>query len=344
MIIFKSIVGSQMYGTNIPTSDIDIKGVYIKPLEQLLGLDQNDQLDLSKDETYFEISKFLKLLANANPTVLELLWAPERCIQIKDPIFDLILEHKHRFLTKKCMMSFAGYAFAQIEKAKGLNKKMNWEHSRIERKGPEDFTYLSIDGKSIQFKTWLNAKGLTADSKKLGLVGLSNIKDGYALYLNNIENLNGIFNTDSNDVRLSSVPKDVIPVCTLFFNKDAYSRHCKDWLQYQDWLNNRNVQRYTDITNHGQSYDGKNLLHCRRLIDVALDIVRKKELIVERPNREELLKIRRGDIKLETILEQAELDIDVMKKEFINSDLPEEVDRDFINSLLIKIRKQWYKI
>lgn len=346
MIIFKSIVGSQMYGTNIPTSDTDIKGVYIKRLDQLLSFDLTDQLDINKDETYFELSKFIKLLGSANPTVLELLWAPERCILDKNPIFDLILEHKHHFLTKKCMLSFSGYALAQIEKAKGLNKKMNWEQSRVERKGPEDFTYLSIGGRSISFKKWLESNGLKANDKRLGLIELKSIKDGYALYRLNDPIISGVYSEDGNDVKLSSINEytQSEPICTLFFNKDSYSRHCKDWRQYQEWLANRNTQRYVDVANHQQSYDGKNLMHCKRLINVSLDIAKTGQLIVERPEREELLKIRYGKVNLEKILVEAEADIAKMKEEFKNSNLPEDVDHNFLNELLIKIRKKWYKI
>lgn len=35
--IFKAIVGSQAYGTNIPTSDTDYKGVYMQSEDDLLG-------------------------------------------------------------------------------------------------------------------------------------------------------------------------------------------------------------------------------------------------------------------------------------------------------------------
>ena len=41
--------------------------------------------------------------------------------------------------------------------------------------------------------------------------------------------------------------------------------------------------------------DSKNIMHCRRLIEMSYDVVLKNELIVRRPNREELLKIRKGD-------------------------------------------------
>jgi len=46
----------------------------------------------------------------------------------------MILEHKDEFITKVCCKSFAGYGIAQIKKAKGLDKKQNWEKGKVTRK------------------------------------------------------------------------------------------------------------------------------------------------------------------------------------------------------------------
>lgn len=39
-------------------------------------------------------------------------------------------------------------------------------------------------------------------------------------------------------------------------------------------LAERNTQRYVDIQNHGQKIDGKNMLHCIRLLQCANDILK----------------------------------------------------------------------
>ena len=43
-----------------------------------------------------------ELLKTANPTVLELLFLPEDCIIYKHPVFDILIKHRDKFLTKKC--------------------------------------------------------------------------------------------------------------------------------------------------------------------------------------------------------------------------------------------------
>ena len=80
------------------------------------------------------------------------------------------------------------------------------------------------------------------------------------------------------------------------------------------------------------------MLHCRRLLDMAYEIATEGTIKVRRPNAEELLKIRKGEFDLETILNKANEDLDKLNEVYKNSNLPEEVDREFVNDLLIQIR------
>ncbi|TAE72172.1 MAG: nucleotidyltransferase [Bacteroidetes bacterium] len=337
-IIFKAIVGSQSYGTNIATSDIDYKGVYMQNEDDLLTFGYKEQIDVSKDECYYEARRFLQLLQSANPTVLELLYSPADCIIDKKPVFDLIMAYRDKFLTKKCVHSFGGYAIAQIKKAKGLDKKMNWEKERIVRKNPLDFVYVYENGKTILVEKWLENNHLLQEF--CGLVSLEHFKDGYALYYDSDKNLGfkGISLENSNNIRLSSIPKNMNALAIVNFNKDGYSKHCKDYNQYQEWLNNRNTQRYVDTTAHEQKIDGKNLMHCRRLLDMAIEIATEKTIKVRRPNAKELLEIRKGNISLEKIIENAEIDIQKLENLFENSDLPNEISLSFVNDLLLEMR------
>jgi len=117
-LIFKAIVGSQSYGTSTPTSDVDYKGVYMQSVDELVGFGYKEQVDVGKDECYYEVRRFLQLLGSANPTVLELLYSPTDCILQSSPQFQLIVKHRDRFLTQKCLSSFGGYAVAQIKRQK----------------------------------------------------------------------------------------------------------------------------------------------------------------------------------------------------------------------------------
>jgi uncharacterized protein len=337
-IIYKSIVGSKAYGTAVSTSDDDYKGVYVQHPNEILSFKYKEQIDVSKEECYYEVRRFLQLLQSANPTMLELLFMPDECVIEKHEAFVLIQNHKEKFLTKKCLHSFGGYALQQIKKASGLDKKMNWEKEKMVRKTPFDFCYVYEDGKTINLNDFLLKKNF--EEKKCGLVALNHFKDAYSLYYDFAGSLNykGIANDDSNELRLTSVGKEEKAQAIIYYNKDGYTMHCKDFNQYNEWMTNRNTSRYVDVENHQQQIDGKNMLHCRRLMDMALEIATTSTFNVKRPNANELIKIRKGEVDLQTIIQQTEEDLQKLNDYFKNSSLPDEVDFDFVNKLLLEVR------
>lgn len=350
--IFKTITGSRAYGTHIETSDWDYKGVYLQHNHDILGFSYKPQTEKGKDEVNYEIKRCLELLATANPSMLEMLFMPDQAVMHSSVAWESIREYKHRFLTKKCLNSFGGYAVQQIQKAKGLDKKMNYEKERIERKTPFHFCYVVMDGKTLLLEKYLQQEKLKQEH--CGLMALDHFKDCYALYYDYSaefgpdsyrgvlgKGYRGISVDDGNQLRLSDVPKGERSIATISYNKDAYTIHCKDFNEYNTWLENRNTQRYVDTQTHGQKIDGKNLLHCRRLLDMAYEIASRGKLIVERSNAKDLLKIRRGEVVLEQVIEQAEHDIKQLDIVYANCTLPDEVDPEFVNDLLISTRNKF---
>lgn len=362
-IIYKCLVGSHAYGTNVEGSDFDYKMVYIQTPESVLEHGYQEQVNFSKDETAYELRRFVELCCTGNPTMLELLYSPEDCIIMQDPIFEELIKNRDKFLSKSCRWSFGGYAFAQIEKAEGLNKKMNWEKTKIERKNPIDFCWIVLNSEtqivnngnenntdannqSIFLKqgvypldNWLEIKGLTQND--VVLAKLNHSKEGYQLY--ELANPQGISTDVSNDLRTAETPFDARPIATVLFNPDSYSRHCKEYKEYQEWLLKRNVQRYVDIEGHGQQIDGKNLLHCVRLLDVGTEIAEGKNIVVRRPNAAYLIEIRKGKHNLKTILENCREKLAKLDKAYEMSDLPDKVDRGFWLKLVTKMRKEFYQ-
>jgi len=378
LILLDAIGGSHAYNTNTETSDLDIRGVFICELDDFLSGNYPQQInDETNDIVFYELSRFLSLVSTNNPNILELLNTPEDCVRYKHPLFDLIVKQKESFITKQCRLSFGGYARAQLAKAAGLSKKMNWEQDKVTRKDLLDFCYVIENEKSISFKTWNND---TYEVKFCGLVNIPNARDLYAMYYDYEaekcfsekfdekdreeykKNVNkkgdpmgfgykGLINVGdsdnlgiSNQLRLSSIPKGEIPICNIIFNKDGFSQHCVDYKSYCEWLEKRNIHRYVDNKTHGQSYDSKNLLHTQRLLNMATEIGEGKGIIVRRPDREYLLSIRRGEVDLGKLIEDAEVAIVNMDSIFENSNLPDKVDPELINDLLVKIRREFYKL
>jgi hypothetical protein len=374
LILFKAISGSRAYGTNTPESDFDYRGIYILPEDDILGDTYVDQVsDEKNDIIYYELKRFLELVRKNNPNILELLNVPEDCIIYKHPLFDLILNQKDSFITKECAKTIGGYAKSQIAKSSGLNKKQNWEMDKITRKDVLDFCYAIEGEQSIPLKKWLVENGY--EQKFCGVVNIAHAKDLYALFYDlqshvcfsdsmpeAIREANkktyrqkdermglgykGIMKdeneSESNSIRLSSIPKGQNCEIHFSYDKDAYTSHCKSFREYEQWLTKRNVNRYTDFKSHGQGLDGKNALHCRRLLDMAREIAEGKCVIVRRTNVEYLLSIRKGEVALDELIKWAEAEITIIDELFKKSNLPDEVDFELTNELLINIRKQFY--
>lgn len=124
-IILLGYGGSIAYGTNLPTSDIDIRGAALRsPRDILLNQNFEQVIDNKTDTTIYSLEKFCSLLTSNNPNTLELLGLkPEHYLYIA-PAARPILEHPQWFLTKRVQRSFGGYVYAQKQRLmNGLDRK-----------------------------------------------------------------------------------------------------------------------------------------------------------------------------------------------------------------------------
>lgn len=254
-----------------------------------------------------------------------------------------------KFLTKICRFSFAGYAIDQIKKAKGYDKKINWEESEMKRKTVLDFCYVLYNEGSMLLNDWfIHIKPTYGFDLRQEDFALSNIEHAHNLYaMHYLPNTGIISDLDkSNDVQLHSIPKEVKLEGYLTFNKDSYSTHCKKYKEYQDWILNRNEDRFKMNKEHGKNYDSKNLMHTFRLLNVAIEIAKTCNLNVRRSPEEikTLMQIRRGEYELDKLIEDAEQLISNLDELYDKCSLPNKVDQEMSEDLLLTIRKLYYGI
>ena len=116
-IILLGLAGSYSYGTNIETSDIDIRGITLNQKSDLIGLTQFEQyVDENTDTVIYAFNKIVTLCLSCNPNTIELLGLnPEHYIYLND-IGQLLLENKKLFLSRRAIQSFGGYADAQLRR------------------------------------------------------------------------------------------------------------------------------------------------------------------------------------------------------------------------------------
>ena len=384
-LLYEYIRGSHLYGLNNEFSDIDTSGVFVCTCDELFGCFgyQPQVSDARHDNTWFEIGELVRLLLKSNPTILECLFVPkDKVIGEIHPLMQMILEHRDKFVTKQCFNPFFGYAKSQIEKARGLNKKII--NPITERLTPYDFIYTFKGQGSTKFRNWLDNRGLHQEF--CGLVNVPNMHDIYGVYYDfgahvaaqpqwkenllfisfckeyfgETDNLSiirrlsqakpvgyrGVINIDAkaDEIRLSSIDdKNTRPICFISYNKSGYSMHCRQYAEYQEWVKCRNPKRYE--SNLNKNYDAKNMMHCFRLMHMAMEIAEGKGVILERTSdRQFLLDIRNHKFEYDEIIEMLETEKQRMNQLMEKSDIPEKIDTDFVNSLMIDIRKSQLKM
>ena len=181
------------------------------------------------------------------------------------------------------------------------------------------------------------------EQKDCGLVKIPNMQDVYGLYHHTDHLYAGIIKSDrSNDISLSSIPKGEEQIALLYYNRNGYSTYCKDYREYWEWVQHRNEDRYQNTKSHGKNYDAKNMMHTFRLLNMAIEIARQKQINVRREDRDFLLGIKSGAYEYEELLLLAKEKQTEMEQAFAASDLPEHPDLRYIRETTYEIRNMYY--
>lgn len=335
--------------------------------------------DARHDNTWFEIGELVRLLLKSNPTVMESLFVPEdKILGQMHPLMQMLIDNREQFISKQCFNPFFGYAKSQIEKACGLNKKI--VNPVMERLTPYDFIYTFKGQGSTKFSDWLANRGLYQEHCGLvNVPNMHDIYGVYYDFGAHIaahqdwsinlpflacaceyykgkdimETKNrliemspigyrGVINVDAdgNELLLSSIDdKDTQPICFISYNQSGYSSHCRQYTEYQTWVKERNPKRYE--SNLNKTYDSKNMMHCFRLMHMASEIAEGKGMILQRTwDRQFLMDVRNHKFEYEEIIDRLEEEKVCMNQLMEQSTIREKIDTDFVNQLMIDIRKK----
>lgn len=147
-VILLTVGGSYAYGTNVATSDVDIRGCALNNKYQILTNNNFEQYtDNKTDTTIYAFNKLVTLLSNVNPNTIELLGnRPEHYFYVH-PIGKELLNNVHMFLSKKAVYSFGGYATQQLRRLENKSNRMVGQAQR------EKHIYTTIQNASFDFKT-----------------------------------------------------------------------------------------------------------------------------------------------------------------------------------------------
>ena len=162
-------------------------------------------------------------------------------------------------------------------------------------------------------------------------------------------------NMDSNEIRYNShvnfspVKKGDEPICWIVYNQGAYENHCRKYKEYEEWKKKRNKARYEnnlkalDKNNPDLAFDSKNISHSFRLATMAIEIANGEGMKVDRTNIDAnfLLDVRNRKYTYPELMEKLTKIKEAMDKAFNNSTIPDEIDVEFVNNMLLDIRRKF---
>ncbi len=149
-----------------------------------------------------------------------------------------------------------------------------------------------------------------------------------------------IHRIDTSNLTLEEVKEQ--PKMIVKFNKDEYEKSSDNRNNYHNWKANRNEAR--SALEQANGYDTKHAMHVVRLLRTAEEALSTGEVLVKRPDAEELLAIRNGAWTFDEMMEYwTDRDQYIREVLYKQTDLPKTPNIHAAAKLLIELREmQWY--
>lgn len=130
-VILLTLGGSHAYGTNIETSDVDIRGIALNTRREiLLGNGFEQIVEKKTDTTIYSFNKIIGLLTRCNPNTIEMLGCrPEQYLVLTES-GRMLLDNVKLFLSKQCIHTFGGYATAQLRRLENKSARVSGQKER----------------------------------------------------------------------------------------------------------------------------------------------------------------------------------------------------------------------
>lgn len=324
-LIVKHLAGSKAYGTSLPSSDTDIRGIFcadqvwhMSPWYTLNEIDVHEE----EDTKYYELTKFLSLLVDQNPNIVESLWVDDASIIESTPAYEYLRSCRSELLSSKTAFTFSGYAVSQLKRIKGHNK---WINNPQPKQPPRQIDFITLvqnfkSDKILSLNGSLFADKFHQDYRLIPYGG--NIFGVYKM--SGYQTFDEIYtlNTNNDDVKREDLG---FPELIIKFNKEEYKSAKEQWHNYWTWKNNRNETRSELEEQYG--YDTKHAMHLVRLLRMGEEILTEGVVRVMRPDAKELLEIRSGKFSYEELVQYAEtMDDKIRNEHYRQTKLRKRVD------------------
>ena len=360
--IFLTLAGSQAHGTARAGSDVDLRGVCIAPVSVRLSLFSTfEQYDGPLDDALaarvlprlrahptasrglgvktecvvFDLAKFVRLCAAANPNALEILFADEGDWLLETPAWRRLHAERHRFLTRKVEQTFVGYALAQLAK---IERHRAWlleppkkKPTRADFGLPESGTLARDDQNRIEQSLADKIRSYGIDELELAKPTRIALRERLEAFHRDVTSAS----VDDLEDRMRAVASHALAlppsVITTLNTEKRYRAAMKHWEAYQTWKRQRNPARAELEQRFG--YDTKHAMHLVRLMRMGLEALERGELIVRRHDAAELDAIRDGALTFDELRATAARLQDELKRAGARTALPHELDHERVDRL-----------
>lgn len=314
-LVIKMKSGSVVYGTMLPTSDTDYKGVNLPTAREILlgkvhdaivlntnkSNSKNTQEDI--DQEYYSLSRFLKLVIDGQTGALDMLFTPEQFwVSDPSPLWQKILMNRSALLSTK-MSSFVGYCKAQAHKYGMKGNRLGTLNSFVAFLQRCDIHKPLLEYQE-EFRLFLEA--LYPEARQhIQVVYIQPTKESIALPHVEVCGKKYAFNHEI---------KYILASVTML--QEAYGARARQ-------------------AEGSEGIDWKALYHAVRVAEEAKELLKTGLITFPRPEAEFLLAIRQGKVPYATVsthIEQTIEDIDTLKR---GSLLRSKPDIRFVERLIM---------
>ncbi|MCP4867937.1 MAG: hypothetical protein GY898_04400 [Proteobacteria bacterium] len=283
----------------------------------------------------YGLRKFMKLAADCNPNILDVLFCRDAEVRVCTPIGQRLRAERGRFLSQKCKHTFSGYAMSQLRRIKGhrawLLSPPKAAPTRAEFDLPER-TLIPADQRDA-------AMSLVKRKLEEWQLDLDGLDKASKIELNGrIEEVLVELQIATDEARFKVAARSVGldgNFIALLDRERRYRSAATYWKQYQRWKTNRNPARAELEEKYG--YDAMHAGHLVRLLRMGREILTTGEVHIWRGDldAEEIVAIRNGAWSYDELIAWAE-EQDAALTEIYDgrgSPLPKSPDRTGLDQL-----------
>ena len=192
---YEVITGSTAYGVSSDTSDMDIYSWCVPPKrfifphtcgyihgfsKDIQGFEQYQQhhvLDREARKNYditcYSLTKYLRLVAENNPNMIDTLFVPQSCVLHATRVGRLIRDNRCKLLHKGLYHKFSGYAYSQMHKMTDKVVKGFLEACTVHNIDWKEFDNIAAQGVSDTYPqiVWETIHPLWKQATKSGSLG-----------------------------------------------------------------------------------------------------------------------------------------------------------------------------